>query len=180
MEQHRWRTLTASVATILLGLVFFVSGTGKVFINLPEETEYIDQLIPAFFITPTTAYFIGYGLPWIELALGILLLIGFGPRLLSALSIPLVLAFIANNVWMISRGMEEFPQCAQCFGRWEELLGAMTPVQSLSIDVVLIALTLVVIFLYPGSFFSSRPWLANLGKKKQNQPNNQQVRKETD
>ena len=164
------------VASILVGLTFFIAGSGKVvgFGELPGQTiEFIDRIIPDALLTPAVAHFIGsiflpYILPWAELALGALLLVGFAPRFMAALSLPLSLAFAANNSWMLSRGVDEFASCG-CFGIWEELLWALSPLQSLYLNIGLIVLALVIIFLHPGAFFSSQPWLAKLGEKKQEQ-----------
>lgn len=160
------RARISLIARILLGSTLLLSGVGKMFANLPEETEFIDQLIPVFFMTPTFALFIGYGLPWLELALGIFLILGIWPRFMAILCIPLTLAFIANNSWMISQGMDKFPQCAYCFGKLEEILGALSPLQSLSIDIVLFALALIVIFMHQGTLFSSASWAIKLEKKR--------------
>ena len=134
-SRQRTKSIISLLASIVLGLVLMASGLGKLFANLPEETEYMGVLIPAFFMTPTVALFIGYALPWIELSLGIFLLISIWPRFVAALCLPLTLAFMANNSWMISQGMDRFPECAYCFGKLEELLGALSPLQSLCIDI---------------------------------------------
>lgn len=165
--QQPMRARISLIASILLGLTLLASGLGKLFANLPQETEFIDKLIPAFFMTPTLALFIGYGLPWIELSLGIFLILRIWPRLWAVFCLPLTFAFMANNSWMVSQGMEEFPECAYCFGKLEELLGALSPLQSLYIDIGLAALALIIIFVHPGGFLSSPSWLAKLGKKSQ-------------
>ena len=166
-SHQRARLIMSLVAAILLGLTLLASGLGKLFANLPAETEFIDKLIPAFFMTSTLAYFIGYVLPWIELSLGILLILSIWPRLMAVFCLPLTFAFMANNSWMISQGMEEFPECAYCFGKLEEILGALSPLQSLCIDIGLFALALTIIFVRPGTFLSLPPWVAKLGKKRQ-------------
>ena len=166
-SQQPMRARISLIAAILLGLTLLASGLGKLFADLPAETEFIDKLIPAFFMTPTLAYFIGYVLPWVELSLGILLILGIWPRLMAVLCLPLAFAFMANNSWMISQGMEEFPECAYCFGKLEEILGALSPLQSLCIDIGLFALALTIIFVRPGTFLSLPPWVAKLSKKGQ-------------
>ena len=163
--EQRTRLVISLVAAILLGLTLLASGLGKLFANLPAETEFIDKLIPVFFMTPTLAYFIGYVLPWIELSLGILLILSIWPRLIAVLCLPLTFAFMANNSWMISQGMDEFPECAYCFGKLEEILGALSPLQSLCIDIGLFALALTIIFVRPGAFLSLPTWVARLRKK---------------
>lgn len=166
-SHQRARLIISLVAAILLGLTLLASGLGKLLANLPAETEFIDKLIPAFFMTPTLAYFIGYVLPWIELSLGILLILSILPRLMAVLCLPLTFAFMANNSWMISQGMEEFPECAYCFGELEQILGALSPIQSLCIDIGLFALALTIILVHSGTFLSLPPWVARLRKKGQ-------------
>ena len=99
------------VPSVFLGLVLLASGSGKV----PGQTEFIDALLQSFW-TPTMAHLIGYCLPWVEIALGVLLLLGVLPRIVAALCLPLTIGFMANNSWALSQGMEQFPQCGDCFG----------------------------------------------------------------
>ena len=140
-------------SSILLGLTLLVSGIGK----LPGQAEFIDALLQSFW-TPQVAYFIGYCLPWVEVALGVLLLIGVFPRIAAALSLPLTAGFIANNSWALSQGIEQFPECAYCFGIWEEWLGTISPLQALCFDVVLFCLALIILLLHPAGFLTFRPW----------------------
>ena len=163
--QQRVRAAISLAASILLGMTLLASGIGKWFSNLPQETEFIDNLIPVFFMTPKVALFIGYGLPWVETGLGIFLILGIWPRLWAVFCLPLISAFMANNSWMISQGIDKFPQCALCFGRLEEILGALSPLQSLCIDIGLFILALIIIFVHPGTFLSSPPWAVKLSKK---------------
>jgi uncharacterized membrane protein YphA (DoxX/SURF4 family) len=140
-------------SSIFLGLTLLVSGTGK----LPGQAEFIDALLQSFW-TPTVAYFIGYCLPWVEVALGVLLLIGVFPKIAAGLSLILTAGFMANNSWALSQGIEQFPQCAQCFGIWEEWLGSISPLQALGLDIVLFCLALIILLLHPGGFLTFRPW----------------------
>jgi len=140
-------------SSIFLGLTLLVSGSGK----LPGQAEFVDALLQSFW-TPPVAYFIGYCLPWVEVALGVLLLIGVFSRIAAGLSLLLTAGFMANNSWALSQGVEQFPQCAQCFGIWEEWLGSISPLQSLCLDVVLFCLALIILLLHPGGFLTFRPW----------------------
>jgi len=140
-------------SSLFLGLTLLVSGSGK----LPGQTEFIDALLQ-FFWTPPLAYFIGYCLPWVELTLGVLLLFGSFSRIAAGLCLPLTAGFMANNSLALSQGIEQFPQCAQCFGIWEEWLGSISPLQALCLDVVLFCLALIILLFHPGGFLSFRPW----------------------
>ena len=130
-----------------------VSGTGKV----PGQTEFIDVLLQSFW-TPTIAYLVGYCLPWGEIALGAFLLLGMFTRVAAALCLPLTIGFMASNSWAVSQGIEQFPECAYCFGKWEELLGAMSPLQALCFDIMLFGLALVILLFHPSGFLDFRPW----------------------
>ncbi len=174
-SQQRMRARVSLIASILLGLVFLISGSGKVigFGEMPGQTiEFLDVIIPDVLLTPAMASFIGhiflpYIIPWIELCLGILLILSIWPRFMAIISLLLSMAFMASNSWLISQGIEEFPSC-ECFGIWEEIFGTLTPLQSLLIDIGLFALSLTIIFVRPGIFFSSPQWLTKLGEKKTN------------
>ena len=147
------RGLVVLGPSVFLGLTLLLSGSGK----LPGQAEFIDVLLQSFW-TPPLAYFIGYCLPWVEVTLGVLLLMGSFSRIAAGLCLPLTAGFMANNSWALSQGIEQFPQCGHCFGVWEELLGAISPLQALCLDIVLFCLALIILLFHPGSFLSSRPW----------------------
>ena len=140
-------------ASIFLGLTLVVSGSGK----LPGQTEFIDALLQSFW-TPPVAYFFGYLLPWVEIILGILLLVGSFARVAAGLCLPLTAGFMASNSWALRQGIEQFPECGYCFGIWEKWFGALSPLQALYFDIVLFCLALIVLLLYPRGFLSFRPW----------------------
>jgi len=170
----------ASLASsLLIGLVFLASGSGKLL--APHEApgqvvDFISAIAPQALLTPWVLHFlynilVPYILPSAELILGIMLLIGLVPRLAAILCIPLVIAFASTNIWAITRG--GYTTCASCFGIWENIFGHLTPTQSLAIDIVLFLLALTVFFLHPDAFlsnrrsltavsFRSRAWLSNL------------------
>ena len=175
-SRQRAKSIISLVASILLGLVLLIAGSGKIFAfgEMPGQTmQFIGAILPDAWLTPGVAFFIGdmllpYIIPWVELCLGILLLLRIWPRLMAAISLPLIVTFIANNAWYISQGKMRFTSC-ECFGIWEEMFGTLTHLQSLSFDIVLLALALAIIFVHPGGFLSSPPWLAKLGEKAKRQ-----------
>jgi uncharacterized membrane protein YphA (DoxX/SURF4 family) len=170
-SRQQVRSIVSLVAGILVGLTLLIAGSGKAFGfgEMPGQTmQFIGAILPNSLLTPGVAYFIGdilfpYIIPWTELSLSILLLLRIWPRLIAAISLPLTAAFMANNSWLISQGKAKFTSC-ECFGIWEKLFGTLTPLQALSIDIILFALALTIIFVHPGGFLSSPPWLAKLGK----------------
>lgn len=171
-SRNRIRFIISLVAIIIIALTLIASGSGKAigFGDIPGQTvDFIGDVLPEAFITPTTVFliyqvFIPYILPGAELLLGILLLVGLVPRLLAVICLPLTMVLMANNIWAIRQGLDKFPDCA-CFGIWEKIFGGLTPVQALGYDIVLFALAIVIIVLYPGGFLSSREWLTRLFKK---------------
>ena len=148
------------VSAILLGLTLLVAGTGK----LPGQTEFVDALLKSFW-TPAVAYFVAYLLPWLEVALGVFLLLGLFPRIVAALCLPLIAGFMANNSWALVNSVEGFPECGYCFGIWEQLLGAVSPLGALIIDIVLFCLALTVLLLHREGFLTFRPWFIRIKKE---------------
>ena len=168
---YRIKDILSLVAGLLIGFTFVASGTGKLFGDMETPAQvmaFINAMIPEALLTPLFIDFVYKILvpvvfPWAELILGIALLIGLMPRLAAVLTLPMIAAFMATNIWTIATG--EYSQCASCFGIWEKIFGYLTPYQSLGIDILLGLLALCVVFLQPGRFFSSRwpvSWLAGL------------------
>jgi len=170
-SRQRVRSIVSLVAGTIIGVIFLIAGIGKIFAfgEMPGQTmQFIGAILPDAWLTPGVALFLGgilfpYIIPWAELCLGVLLLLRIWPRLFAAISLPLIASFIVNNAWYISQGKMKFTSC-ECFGIWEEMFGTLTHLQSLSLDIVLFALALTVIFVHPGGFLSSPPWLSKLGK----------------
>ena len=139
-------------ASVLLALVFLTSGVGK----LLGETAFLLQ-ISAVVINPGLASLIAGWLPWVELVLGVCLLIGIIPQLVAGLSALLVAAFIFHNSWLIGQGLGNEP-CG-CLGILDRVLGGeLSTTGSLYIDIGLVVLALAIYFAYPGRFLDVRPW----------------------
>ena len=140
------KTVRASKATIvkacavLLGLVFLAAGTGKAL----GQSEFTHALEGSFF-APVMANIIARYLPWLEISLGVLLVMGIFPKITSALSIGLISGFIVSNSWLLMNGAQTAITCEYCFGIWEKFLGSLSPVQALFVDVALLGLALVVL-----------------------------------
>ena len=100
---------------------------------------------------------VAYALPWVEYVIGVLLIIGISAKLVVSLSTVLIAAFIANNSWMIAHGLAYEP-CG-CFGIFEKVfLGELSTMESLYLDIVMLALVLLIVSYYPGRFLTVRPW----------------------
>jgi uncharacterized membrane protein YphA (DoxX/SURF4 family) len=134
------------IASVILGLILITAGVGKLFMNLPNETEFLAHLAPIFSITEWEASLLAYMLPWVEIIAGILLILQLFPQIVAIiLCVPLCLGFAINNLWMIVSG-ENYEACNLCFGQLEILLGSLTPEQALIFDGVLFILACFVVF----------------------------------
>jgi uncharacterized membrane protein YphA (DoxX/SURF4 family) len=94
---------------LLLGGVLLVAGGLKAF--KPSESA---GAVAAYKILPTDiAHLIGYALPWLEVALGILLIIGLTTRLAAIAGTAVMIIFIAAIISVWARGI--LIDCG-CFG----------------------------------------------------------------
>jgi len=87
--------------------------------------------------------------------LGSLLIIGIATKLMASFSAVLIVAFIANNSWMIYHGLGGEP-CG-CAGVIENL-GMMSVIDSLYLDMGMLVLVLIILFCYLDNFLTIRPW----------------------
>ncbi|MEV6207772.1 MauE/DoxX family redox-associated membrane protein [Kitasatospora sp. NPDC051914] len=138
-----------------LGLAVVWGWAGLAKISDPAEAA---QAVRAYEILPESLVKpVGYGLPFLELALALLLLIGLGTRLVAAVSALLLLAFIAGIASAWARGISI--DCG-CFGGGGTVDASKTEyLQEILRDTgfLLLALWLV---LRPRTKFSADAWLA--------------------
>jgi uncharacterized membrane protein YphA (DoxX/SURF4 family) len=146
MSLKKWILL---IASIILGIVFISAGMGKILgqsaflLNLPS--------MPAWLRASTENW-----LPWLELIVGLALVIGVLTRPAALIAIALSAAFMFYNVWMITGG-HAYEPCS-CFGAFEIVFqGRLSSSVALYVDIGLLALALVVYFLYKGKFFNLKP-----------------------
>jgi len=158
--ESRWRwILIIVVPCVLLGLMLLVAGIGKLpglteLGTFPGQTEFFDVIFGSFW--PTIAFFITDILPWVEVILGLALVLGIYPRIAAVLSLPLLAGFMTSNIWAITHG-ETFGSCG-CWGGFESLFGDTTPLQALGMDILLLFFALIIILWYPAPFLSFQSW----------------------
>lgn len=114
----RYRTVIIIVCSIFVGLTLLVAGTGK----LPGQAEFAEALMGSFF-SAEIAFIISRVLPWLEIALGMCLILGVFPRMAALISLFVVAGFITNNAWALTQGIGKFAKCGDCFGFWENIFG---------------------------------------------------------
>jgi len=142
-------------ASALAGLMFLTAGLGK----LPHQGEYWGLLLFDYSDSITLLRLtdvVKLWLPRIEIVIGSLLITGITVKFTASFSSVLILAFIANNIWMICHGAGREP-CG-CFGMFEEFLGTLSAENALFMDLGMLALVSIIFLYYPGSFFCIRPW----------------------
>ena len=148
----RYRYWIAFGASMLLALVFITAAVGK----LMGQNAFLLQ-VSTYVISDNIAALVAGGLPWVELVLGLCLLVGLFPQIASGLSTLLVAIFILHNAWMITNGLGHEP--CSCLGVLDRVFtGELSTVGSLYLDIVLVILALAVYFCYPGRLLNVRPW----------------------
>jgi len=105
----KYQPFITLLCRLLLGGVLLVAGGLKAF--KPSESA---GAVAAYKILPTDiAHLIGYALPWFEIALGILLIIGLTTRLAALAGTAVMIIFIAAIISVWARGI--LIDCG-CFG----------------------------------------------------------------
>ncbi len=93
-----------------IGVIFLLAGLGK----LLNGAEFVDVVVSLKVLPFGMIYLVGEVLPWLELVLGVCFLLGLYPVIVSAISLPLISAFIALNIFNLQQGLAS--SCTSCFG----------------------------------------------------------------
>lgn len=106
---RHWPSIISTVVRVALAAVFIISGAIKA--SDPDKTWVAVQ---AYQLLPRPAITVVAGiLPWFELALGVLLLVGLGVRICAVIGAVLLVGFIAAVAQAWARGLSI--DCG-CFG----------------------------------------------------------------
>src|SRR4051794_39008308 len=106
---RRWLPWIGLVVRLVVGGVW--GGAGAIKISDPAASV---RAVRAYRILPeATVHAVGYGLPFLELAIGLLLILGAGTRVAAALSAALLLLFVVGIASAWGRGLQI--ECG-CFG----------------------------------------------------------------
>ena len=109
MGAERVRDVIGTLARLGLGAVFLISGTLKA---LDPDTTYV--AVRAYDVLPKAGIALVAGvLPWFEIVLGVLLLLGVATRVVAAVGAGLLLLFVAGVTQAWARGLSI--DCG-CFG----------------------------------------------------------------
>ena len=134
---------------LILGTILILAAVGKI----PEQARFVDIVTQYGLLPWSLARAYGSILPWLELTLGICLVLGFLTRLAAGTSILMIISFIvANGTAVYSRDVME---CG-CFGLLYEGTGYLTFIKTsdaLVIDIVMIVVAFIILF-YSGGRWS--------------------------
>ena len=151
----RIRYLVSTVAGIILGLGLLAAGLGK--LVMQTETFRVFYTPHTTFVTPAIAYQIELWLPPVEVAIGLLLILGIATRLAAVFASGMVLAFIVNNSWLLSQGLGQ--EACGCFGILDTLAaGGLSTFGALYMDIGMLVVGLLIVLCHPHRFLSVRPW----------------------
>jgi len=158
----RYRYWASVVASIILGLILFAAGLGKLLLQAGTFGIFFtpDKVI----LTPALAGAISIWLPPVELIVGLLLIVGVATKAIAIFSSVLIVAFITNNGWLLSQGLGHEP--CDCFGILEMILsGGLSTEGALYMDIGMLTLAFVVVFCYPRKLFTTRFWFLEIGRE---------------
>ena len=96
----RYRYWVSVGASIILGVIFVVSGLGKL-LSQAESFKTIFNPFPDFW-APVFAEAVFSWLPFIELIIGLLLIVGISANLMAVFSAVLIAGFITNNSYLLT------------------------------------------------------------------------------
>jgi len=148
----RYRYWIAFGASMVLAVIFIAAGMGK----LLGQSAFL-LTVSTFVLSPHFAAWLATWLPWLELAVGLFLLVGIVPQIAAGIAVLLSASFILHNAWMIVNGFGHEP--CHCLGVLDRIFGGeMATITSLYVDIGMVVVALAVYFLYPGRLLNVRPW----------------------
>ena len=132
MCRHRYVTFVCRLA---VGITFVVSGAGKLF----EGSAFVDDVLKYELLPDTLAQVYGTALPWVEVIVGALLILGLASRLAAGIGMLTALSLVIANSVVLYRGLN---LACGCFGD----LAVLQTRQAIIIDSVLLILSLLILF----------------------------------
>ena len=150
VTQRPWSAWVSLVARLVLGGVMLVAGALKV-----TDPETAAQAVRAYdLLPPSLVSPVGWGLPFLEIAIGLLLIVGFGVRAAAVAAGVFMVVFIAAVASAWARGLAI--DCG-CFGGGGQVAPGQTKyLQEILRDVGLLVLA-AWLWLNPVSKFALEP-----------------------
>jgi len=132
------------VFRIGLGVIFMISGAGK----LPELAAFVDQVEEANVLPHVLSRAYGTALPYVEIVIGALLILGLLSRFAAGIGGLAAVSFIIGNSTRLYQGL--YGECG-CFGSIASL--QFSTREALIIDFVLLVMA-IQILIHKGEFLS--------------------------
>ena len=155
-EKYRyWMNVPAMT---FLGMLFIVAGVGKLLYQS-------DSFAPFPFLESLPFTQVLYVvLPYIEIAIGALLIHGVMVKFAATLCAFMVAIFVASTVVLIAMG--KGAELCGCFG----MAGRLTHIEALVVELLMAGLITVVILCHRGRYFNLIPWFLENGHKPREEP----------
>ena len=129
-----------------LGMLFIVAGVGKLFYQS-------SSFAAAPFIETLPGGMLFYtALPYIEIVIGSLLVIGLLVKFAAASAGVLIIMFASSSLYLVSIG-KGFDLCG-CFG----MAGRLNYISALGLDVVMAGMVAIIFICHRGGYFNMTPW----------------------
>ncbi len=141
---------------VVLGIIFVVAAAGK----LPRQAEFVDVVTGRGLLPWHLALAYGSVLPWLELIVGLCLIVGFLPRLAAGTTILMVLSFIVANGTAVVKG--QYLDCG-CFGA----IFFLDTSNALIMDIFIVGMALLIL-LYGSSMLSLHSLAGAVSRRQQN------------
>ena len=138
------------LASLFLGTIFVYAGVEKVF----SQSKNLEPFLPQEFLPTFPFLSISAALPYVEIIIGALLIIGITVKLATAFSVVMIAGFMVSNIMLINLGLAAEP-CG-CFGGG--MGGGISVGTSLMLDGIMAAMALTILLFHPDSFKSITPW----------------------
>jgi uncharacterized membrane protein YphA (DoxX/SURF4 family) len=149
--RHRYLSFVFRLA---VGIIFIVSSVGK----LSEGSAFVDDVTKYQLLTNTLAEAYATALPWVEIIMGSLLILGLFSRVAAGIGVLTSLSFIIANSVVLHRGLN---LACGCFGD----IAALQTREAIIIECVLMIMA-VQILVRKGNFLSLDSVLFRKGSTK--------------
>ena len=137
--RHRYLSFVFRSA---IGIVFIVSSVGKI----SEGSAFVEDVSKYQLLPDGMAEAYATALPWVEITIGILLIVGFSSRFYASIALLTSLSFIVANSVVLNRGLN---LTCGCFGD----MAALQTREAIIIECILFVLA-VQILVRRGDFLS--------------------------